>query len=90
MPVVNLKLRRRKLREHDSACRGFGVSDGEYRCRRIARNTAKLLDPSLEIPDTAVILDDRFHVGIYGIPGPGTIAAMKLCAREEAIITDPV
>ena len=60
------------------------------RNRSIARNTAALLDPSLHIPDSAIILDDRFHAGIYGIPGPGTISAMKLCARQEAVITDPV
>jgi 1-aminocyclopropane-1-carboxylate deaminase len=57
---------------------------------RIARATAKLLDPSLEIPDNAVILDERFHEGIYGIPGPSTIDAMKLAARTDAVITDPV
>ncbi|CAK3793765.1 1-aminocyclopropane-1-carboxylate deaminase [Lecanosticta acicola] len=57
---------------------------------RIARNTAKLLDPALEIPDDAIILDDRFHEGIYGIPGPSTIAAMQLAARTDALITDPV
>jgi 1-aminocyclopropane-1-carboxylate deaminase len=34
---------------------------------RIARATAKLLDESLEIPDEAVILDERFHEGIYGM-----------------------
>lgn len=57
---------------------------------RIARNTAKLLDPQLVIPDEAVVLDDRFHEGIYGIPGPSTIEAMKLAARTDALITDPV
>ncbi|KAM0696400.1 hypothetical protein Q7P36_003646 [Cladosporium allicinum] len=57
---------------------------------RIARATAKLLDPSLEIPDEAVILDERFHEGIYGIPGPSTTEAMKLAARTDALITDPV
>ncbi|EME86929.1 uncharacterized protein MYCFIDRAFT_214424 [Pseudocercospora fijiensis CIRAD86] len=57
---------------------------------RIARNTAKLLDPKLEIPDEAIVLDERFHEGIYGIPGPGTIEAMKIAARTDALITDPV
>jgi 1-aminocyclopropane-1-carboxylate deaminase len=33
---------------------------------RIARNTAKLLDAGLEIPDEAVVLDERFHEGVYG------------------------
>lgn len=44
---------------------------------RIARNTAKLLDSDLEIPDDAVILDDRFHAGIYGIPDKQTLEAIK-------------
>ena len=57
---------------------------------RIARNTAKLLDPKLEIPDEAIVLDDRFHEGVYGIPGPSTMDAMKLAARTDALITDPV
>ncbi|OQO07838.1 putative 1-aminocyclopropane-1-carboxylate deaminase [Cryoendolithus antarcticus] len=59
---------------------------------RIARNTPKLLDDddTLEIPDEAIVLDQRFHAGIYGIPGPGTIEAMKFAARTDALITDPV
>lgn len=57
---------------------------------RIARSTAKMLDPDLEIPDEAIVLDERFHEGIYGIPGPTTIEAMKLAARTDALITDPV
>jgi 1-aminocyclopropane-1-carboxylate deaminase/D-cysteine desulfhydrase-like pyridoxal-dependent ACC family enzyme len=50
----------------------------------------KLLDPSIEIPDSAVILDDRFGGPIYGVPNDGTKEAMKLAARSEAIITDHV
>jgi 1-aminocyclopropane-1-carboxylate deaminase len=57
---------------------------------RIARNTAKLLNDDLEVSDDAIVLDDRFHEGIYGIPGPSTIEAMKLAARTDAMITDPV
>jgi len=44
---------------------------------RIARNTAELLDPELEIRDEDVVLDERFHAGVYGIPDEGTIDAMK-------------
>jgi 1-aminocyclopropane-1-carboxylate deaminase len=44
---------------------------------RIARNTAKLLDTELEIMDEDVILDERFHAGVYGIPDQGTIEAMR-------------
>jgi 1-aminocyclopropane-1-carboxylate deaminase len=56
--------------------------------RRIAKQTAELRGTS--IPDSAVELDDRYHAGIYGIPDDQTIAAMKLAARTEAMITDPV
>lgn len=57
---------------------------------RIARSTASLLDPALEIPDSAIVLDERFHEGIYGIPGPLTLEAMRVAARTDALITDPV
>lgn len=65
-------------------------SDTKSQVARIARNTLTLLDPSLEIPGESVILDERFHEGIYGIPGPSTFDAMKLAARTDALITDPV
>jgi 1-aminocyclopropane-1-carboxylate deaminase len=57
---------------------------------KIARATAALLDPGLVIPEESVVVDGRFHEGVYGVPGPGTIAAMKVAARMEAMITDPV
>lgn len=44
---------------------------------RIAKSTANQLDSDLEIRDEDVILDERFHAGIYGIPNDETIAAMK-------------
>ncbi|WVW83524.1 1-aminocyclopropane-1-carboxylate deaminase [Kwoniella bestiolae CBS 10118] len=57
---------------------------------RIASNTAKLLDEDLEIKEEDVILDERFHAGIYGIPDDETIKAMRLGANTDAFITDPV
>ena len=56
--------------------------------RRIATQTASLRGTS--IPDGAVELDDRYHAGTYGIPDEQTIAAMRLAARTDALITDPV
>ena len=50
---------------------------------KIARATAKMLDPELVINDEDVILDDRFHAGIYGIPDESTIAAMKRKVLES-------
>ncbi|KAK4683515.1 1-aminocyclopropane-1-carboxylate deaminase, partial [Tremellales sp. Uapishka_1] len=57
---------------------------------KIAQNTIKRLDPAQMVEDKDVILDDRFHAGIYGIPDDETIAAMKLAAQTDAFITDPV
>ncbi|MFE2754708.1 1-aminocyclopropane-1-carboxylate deaminase [Actinosynnema sp. NPDC059335] len=55
---------------------------------RIAKSTAGLL--GVEVTDEDVVLDDRFHEGIYGVPGESTLDAMKLGARLEGMITDPV
>jgi 1-aminocyclopropane-1-carboxylate deaminase len=57
---------------------------------RIARFTAKAIGLERELGDDAVILDERYHAGIYGIPDETTLAAMRLAARTEAMITDPV
>ena len=57
---------------------------------RIARNTAKVLDEGLVVREEDVVLDERWHEGIYGIPGKTTFEAMKVAARTEALITDPV
>ena len=55
---------------------------------RIAHNTAKLRDVTVSEED--ILLDDRFHAGIYGIPDESTVDAMRLGASLEGMITDPV
>jgi 1-aminocyclopropane-1-carboxylate deaminase len=57
---------------------------------RIARNTASLIGVERELADGEILLDERYHAGIYGIPDEATIDAMKLAARTEGMITDPV
>jgi len=57
---------------------------------RIARSTAKLLDLERELTLGDVELDERYHAGVYGIPDAATLDAMKLAARTEGLITDPV
>ena len=54
---------------------------------RIARRTAALIGADEPAP---VELDDRYHAGVYGIPDEQTLDAMKLAARTEGMITDPV
>ena len=57
---------------------------------RIAASTAELIGVSRALGPDDVELDDRYHGGIYGIPDDATLAAMKLAARTEGMITDPV
>jgi 1-aminocyclopropane-1-carboxylate deaminase len=57
---------------------------------RIARNTASLIGVEREVGDDEVLLDERYHAGTYGIPDEATTAAMRLAARTEGMITDPV
>jgi 1-aminocyclopropane-1-carboxylate deaminase len=57
---------------------------------RIARNTASLIGVDGELGDDEILLDERYHAGTYGIPDETTMAAMRLAARTEGMITDPV
>ena len=57
---------------------------------RIAKNTAKLVGLGKEIGEEDVVLDARFGGPEYGIPNEGTIEAIRLCARQEGVLTDPV
>jgi 1-aminocyclopropane-1-carboxylate deaminase len=43
-----------------------------------------------DITAADIILDDRYHAGVYGIPDEQTLDAIKFGARTEAFITDPV
>jgi 1-aminocyclopropane-1-carboxylate deaminase len=57
---------------------------------RIARNTAELIGLGRELRDDEILLDDRYHAGTYGIPDERTLDAMRLAARTEGMVTDPV
>jgi 1-aminocyclopropane-1-carboxylate deaminase len=57
---------------------------------RIACNTASLIGVERELRDEEIELDDRHHAGAYGIPDDTTPAAMRLAARTEGMVTDPV
>ena len=58
--------------------------------KRIAVNTAKLVDLGREIADEDVVLDSRYGGPEYGLPNAGTLEAIRLCARQEGMLTDPV
>jgi len=57
---------------------------------RIAQNTATLVDLGREITAKDVVLDTRFGAPAYGLPSDGTLEAIRLCARQEGMLTDPV
>ena len=57
---------------------------------RIAQNTAKLVELDREITDADVVLDIRYGGPEYGLPNAGTLAAIRKCARQEGMLTDPV
>jgi 1-aminocyclopropane-1-carboxylate deaminase len=57
---------------------------------RIARHTARLIGLERELDNEEIELDERYHAGTYGIPDDATLDAMRLAARTEGMITDPV
>jgi 1-aminocyclopropane-1-carboxylate deaminase len=57
---------------------------------RIARQTAALIEVGRELRSDEIILDARYHAGTYGLADERTVEAIKLGARLEGMITDPV
>jgi 1-aminocyclopropane-1-carboxylate deaminase len=57
---------------------------------RIARQTAVAIGVERDLREDEIVLDDRYHGGVYGIPDAATLDAMRLVARLEGMITDPV
>jgi 1-aminocyclopropane-1-carboxylate deaminase len=57
---------------------------------RIARRTAESIGLGRELRDDEIVLLDEWHARTYGIPDEKTIAAIRLCARLEGMLTDPV
>ncbi len=57
---------------------------------RIARRTADAIELGRALGDEEIILLDEWHAGTYGIPDEKTLDAIRLCARLEGVLTDPV
>src|SRR5207244_3792945 len=56
----------------------------------IARDTAKLVELGKEIVADDVVLIEEYAYPAYGVPSAETKEAIRLCARLEGMITDPV
>jgi 1-aminocyclopropane-1-carboxylate deaminase len=80
--------------ERDRAVLGIDgsatVDQTREQITRIARNTADAIGLGRVLDDEEVILLDEWHAGTYGIPDAKTIDAIRLCARLEGVLTDPV
>ena len=57
---------------------------------RIAQSTAKLVELGRDVTERDVVLDTRYAGPAYGLPNEGTLEAIRLCARQEGMLTDPV
>lgn len=57
---------------------------------RIARHTAKLVELGRELTGADVLLETGYAGPAYGLPSEGTLEAIRLCARQEGMLTDPV
>ena len=57
---------------------------------RIAEQTARAIGLSRELCDDEIILLGGWHAGRYGVPDTKTLDAIRLCARLEGMLTDPV
>ncbi len=56
----------------------------------IARNTAELVGLGQEIEDADVVLEEDYAYPAYGLPSEETNEAIRLGARLEGMMTDPV
>jgi 1-aminocyclopropane-1-carboxylate deaminase len=57
---------------------------------RIARRTAEAIGLGRGLRDDEIVLLDEWHAGTYGVPDAKTLDAIRLCARLEGVLTDPV
>jgi 1-aminocyclopropane-1-carboxylate deaminase len=57
---------------------------------RIARRTASAIGLGRELENEEIVLLDEWHGGRYGVPDEKTVQAIRLCARLESMLTDPV
>ncbi len=55
----------------------------------IARRTSELIG-GRAITEDDIVLEEDYAYPVYGVPSQETIEAIRLCARLEAMITDPV
>jgi 1-aminocyclopropane-1-carboxylate deaminase len=79
--------RQRKVIGIDASCT---PKQTKAQVLEIAQNTAKLVKLGKEIDADDVVLFEEYAYPVYGVPSEKTKEAIRLCARLEGMITDPV
>ncbi len=70
---------------------GSGTPDQTWaQVRDIVTNTAKLVELGRDVRDDEIVINRDYAYPAYGVPSQETIEAIRLAARTEAMITDPV
>ncbi|MEV8934785.1 aminocyclopropane-1-carboxylate deaminase/D-cysteine desulfhydrase family protein, partial [Klebsiella pneumoniae] len=65
-------------------------ADTRAMVRKIAERTAGMIGVGRALTDADVVLNEDYAYPAYGRPAPETLAAIRLCARTEGMLTDPV
>ena len=68
----------------------FTPEKTKHQVLKIAQDTAKLINVEQSIDPSDVVLMEDYAYPEYGIPSDETNDAIRLCARLEGMITDPV
>ncbi|MEM7740862.1 MAG: pyridoxal-phosphate dependent enzyme, partial [Pseudomonadota bacterium] len=58
--------------------------------RQIVDNTAELVELGRAVRDEEIVMVNDYAYPAYGVPSQETIEAIRLAARTEAMMTDPV
>jgi 1-aminocyclopropane-1-carboxylate deaminase len=66
------------------------VEQTRAQVRQIVDNTAELVRLGRSIGDDEIVINPDYAYPAYGVPSEETNAAIRLAARTEAMITDPV
>ncbi len=82
--------------EDNRADRVIGIdASGTYeqtcaQVKQIVDNTAELVELGRKVRDDEIIINPDYAYPAYGVPSDETNEAIRLAARTEALITDPV
>jgi 1-aminocyclopropane-1-carboxylate deaminase len=82
-----LQDRRRRILGIDASAT---VEQTRAQVARIARRTAAAIGLDRPLREDEILVLDEWHAGRYGVPDEKTLEAIRLCARLEGMLTDPV